>query len=69
MEAAERAGVYIMHSCLNGVCRSCLTRVIRGRVEHVQERAGELNITGAEEAAGYRLLCSARAGSDVALDR
>ncbi len=69
MEAAERAGVYINHSCLSGNCRACITRVLGGRVEHDPERAALLNIEDFEIAAGYRLLCSAFARSDVELDR
>ncbi len=69
LEAAERAGVMLAFSCRGGTCRSCLTRVIDGCAEHDPEYADELNIDADELAAGYRLLCSALACSDVTLDK
>ncbi|GAB4447225.1 MAG: 2Fe-2S iron-sulfur cluster-binding protein [Anaerolineae bacterium] len=69
MEAAERAGIFITHSCLSGICRACMTRVLSGTVEHDPDYADELSIDDFEVAEGYRLLCSAYARSDVALDR
>lgn len=69
MEAAERAGVFITHSCLSGICRACMTRVLAGCVEHDPDYASELSIDAHEVAEGYRLLCSAFARSDVVLER
>lgn len=69
MEAAERAGIFMVHSCLSGTCRSCMTRVICGEVEHDPDYAADLNIDDYEIEEGYRLLCSAFARTDVQLDR
>lgn len=69
MEAAERAGIFLVHSCLSGICRACMTRVLAGSVEHDPEYADDLNIDPEEMEEGYRLLCSAFARTDVDLDR
>lgn len=69
MEGAERAGIFLPHNCLSGICRACMTRVIAGDVQHDSEYAAVLNINFAEMREGYRLLCSAQARSDVELDR
>ncbi len=69
LEAAERAGVLLAFSCRSGTCRSCLTRIASGCVEHDPEYADELNIDAAELADNYRLLCSALAHSDVTLEK
>jgi ferredoxin len=69
MEAAERAGVFLVHSCLSGTCRACMTRVLAGEVEHDPEYAAELNIDEDEIEDGFRLLCSSFARTDVELER
>jgi ferredoxin len=69
MEAAEQAGIFMVHSCLSGTCRSCMTRVISGEVEHDPEYLDDLNIDDYEVEEGYRLLCSAFARTDVELDK
>ena len=69
MEAAERAGVFLAHSCLSGTCRACMTRVIAGVVEHDPEYAADLNIDSFEVEEGYRLLCSSFARTDAELER
>lgn len=69
LESAENAGIVLSYSCRSGTCRSCLTRVLSGSVEHDPEYADELNIDANEIADGYRLLCSALAFSDVVLEK
>lgn len=69
MEGAERAGIFLAHSCLSGTCRACMTHVISGTVEHDPEYADELNIDAYEMEDGYRLICSAFALSDAELDK
>jgi ferredoxin len=69
LEAAERAGVLVSYSCRSGTCRSCLTRVISGCVEHDPDYADELSIDAGELSDNYRLLCSALAYSDVELEK
>jgi ferredoxin len=69
LDAAERGGVVLTHSCRGGTCRACITRVISGCVEHDPEYADDLSIDRGELDAGYRLLCSALACSDAELER
>lgn len=69
MEAAERANIYLIHSCLSGTCRACMTRVLSGSVEHDPEYAAYLNIDPFEIEEGYRLICSSFARTDVELER
>ncbi len=69
LEAAERAGIILTYSCRSGTCRSCMTRVLAGLVEHDPEYTDELNIDVSELEDGYRLLCSAFARTDVELDK
>ncbi|MBI5961497.1 MAG: 2Fe-2S iron-sulfur cluster binding domain-containing protein [Chloroflexi bacterium] len=69
MEGAERAGIFLAHSCLSGTCRACMTRVISGTVEHDPEYINYLNIDAFEIAEDFRLICSAFARTDVELDK
>lgn len=69
LDAAERAGIILAHSCRSGTCRACITQVLSGCVEHDPDYADELNIDQSEIDAGYRLLCSALARADSQLDR
>ena len=69
LDAAERANIVLTHSCRSGTCRACITHVLSGCLEHDPEYADELSIDANEMEAGYRLLCSAFACSDVELDR
>jgi CDP-4-dehydro-6-deoxyglucose reductase len=69
LDAAEDAGISLAHSCRSGTCRACLTRVLSGVVEHDPEYVDYLSIDVGEVAAGYRLLCSAFARGDAALEK
>jgi ferredoxin len=69
MEGAERAGIFLAHSCLSGTCRACMTLVLNGTVEHDPEYADELNIDDYEIEEGYRLICSSFACTDVELEK
>jgi vanillate O-demethylase ferredoxin subunit len=58
-KALAEAGVEIMMSCEQGVCGTCLTRVIEGVPEH-----RDLYLTPEEQAAGDQFLpCCSRARS------
>ena len=61
LDAAMRQGVDIPYSCRSGTCRTCLSKVLSGRIEHEEEYADELMIGPAEVAEGFRLLCSSLA--------
>jgi ferredoxin len=64
LDAAMRQGVDIPYSCRSGTCRTCLSKVLSGRIEHEEEWADDLMISDAEVAEGFRLLCSSLAYED-----
>jgi ferredoxin len=68
LDAALRAGVPIPYSCRSGTCRTCISRVLSGCIEHDPDYADDLLIDADEVAAGYRLLCSALAYADSVLE-
>ena len=64
LQAAERAGVALPSSCRNGTCRTCMCRLMSGKVRYLIEWPGLL---AEEKAEGWILPCIARAQSDVVL--
>ena len=68
LEAAHRAGIDIPYSCRGGTCRSCISRVVSGSIEHDPSYADELLIDEDEIADGYRLLCSSFAYEDSVVE-
>ena len=68
LDAALRAGARIPYSCRSGTCRTCISRVISGCVEHDPEYADDLLIDVDEIADGYRLLCSALVYAESVLE-
>ena len=68
LDAAIRAGAPVPYSCRGGTCRTCISRVISGCVEHDPDYADELLIDADEVADGYRLLCSALVYADSVLE-
>jgi ferredoxin len=58
LDAAMRAGVDVPYSCRNGTCRTCISRVVDGSIEHDSMYIDDLLIDEDEVAVGYRLLCS-----------
>lgn len=64
LQAAARAGLDLPSSCRNGTCRSCICRLVRGRIRYDIEWPGLLP---EEKAEGWILPCVAHAESDVVL--
>lgn len=62
LDAALEAGAAIPHNCRSGSCGECKARVIDG--ETVDGDFYPYALDEAEIAAGYRLLCCVRPGSD-----
>jgi len=56
LEAAERAGIELPFSCRSGVCSTCRTKVVRGKVRMEHNYALE----SWELAQGYVLACQSR---------
>jgi ferredoxin len=61
LDAAARAGLQLPFSCLQGWCTTCAGKVLEGRVDQSEALRGFPQ----DEAAGYVLLCSAYARSDL----
>jgi ferredoxin len=61
LDAAARAGLSLPFSCLQGWCTTCAGKVLEGRVDQSEA----LRVYPQDEAAGYVLLCSAYARSDL----
>src|SRR5215208_2760373 len=59
--AAEQAGLQLPSSCRNGTCRTCMCRVLAGRVRYHIQWPGLL---AEEKAEGWILLCIAHAETD-----
>ncbi len=64
LQAALDAGIDLPYSCRSGTCRTCISRVISGSIEHDPDYIDDLLIEADEVAAGYRLLCSSFAYTD-----
>jgi cytochrome P450/ferredoxin-NADP reductase len=61
IDAALRAGIVVETSCRNGVCGTCLTRVLQGRPDH-----RDMVLTAAEKAENDRMaVCCSRSQSSV----
>jgi ferredoxin len=64
LASALRAGVMLVSSCRNGTCRSCMMRLVDGRVRYQMEWPGLL---AEEKAEGWILPCVACPESDLVL--
>lgn len=65
LEAAGFANLRLPRSCRNGTCRTCLCRVIEGKVRHTIEWPG---LSAEEKAEGYILPCVAVAETDLVIE-
>ena len=61
LDAAARAGLRLPFSCLQGWCTTCAGRLVEGRVDQSEA----LRFYPQDESAGFVLLCSAYARSDL----
>ncbi|WP_019936229.1 2Fe-2S iron-sulfur cluster-binding protein [Bordetella sp. FB-8] len=62
---AQRAGIRLPSSCRNGVCRSCLCRMLQGQVDYVVQWPG---LSSDEKADGWILPCVAQARADLLIE-
>jgi len=63
LDAAQRAGIGLPHSCRTGTCRTCLCRLTSGHVTH----EATANLEPQEVEDGYLLPCVARADTAIGL--
>jgi ferredoxin len=61
LDAAARAGLELPYMCLQGWCTTCAGKVLEGKVDQSEAR----RVYPQDEAAGFVLLCSAFARSDL----
>ena len=63
LDAAERAGLELPHSCRNGMCTSCAGELLEGDLDGREGTA----LSPAQEDDGYVLLCCSypRADSEI----
>jgi CDP-4-dehydro-6-deoxyglucose reductase len=66
LSAALRQHLNLPHSCKGGSCGSCRVRLLSGRIAYPHGRPPGLD--AAEEAAGYALICQARALEDLVIE-
>jgi ferredoxin len=65
LEAATAARVKLPRSCRNGTCRTCLCKLVSGRVSYRIEWPG---VTREEKAQGWILPCVATADTDLVIE-
>lgn len=65
LDAAERAGLALVHDCRFGGCGTCRIKVKQGSVDYEEQPFG---LTEEEAGQGYALACQARACSDLHID-
>jgi ferredoxin len=65
LEAAEAGGIELPSSCRNGTCRTCLCKLVEGRIRYRIEWPG---VSAEEKAEGWILPCVAEPEGDVTLD-
>lgn len=65
LRAARQAGITLPSSCRNGTCRTCLCRLVEGRVTYRIEWPG---LSREEKDEGFILPCVAHAESDLLID-
>jgi ferredoxin len=61
LDAATAAGLELPYMCLQGWCTTCAGKVLSGQVDQSEAR----RVYPEDEAAGFVLLCSAYARSDL----
>lgn len=64
--AGLAAGIDLPWSCRNGTCRTCIARLVEGRIEH---RISWPGLSAEEKAEGWILPCVAEPRSDLTLHR
>jgi ferredoxin len=63
--AAHAAGIALPVSCRNGTCRSCIARLVAGRIDYRIEWPG---LSAEEKAEGWILPCVAHARSELVIE-
>ncbi|HJV73038.1 MAG TPA: 2Fe-2S iron-sulfur cluster-binding protein [Noviherbaspirillum sp.] len=64
LASAKKAGIDLPASCRNGTCRTCICRLVSGRIRHSIEWPG---LSAEEKREGFILPCVAHPESDVVI--
>lgn len=65
LRAAERSGLRLPGSCRNGTCRTCMCRLLEGRIRYEIEWPG---LSAEEKRDGYILPCVAFPESNLVIE-
>jgi ferredoxin len=65
VQAADASGIELPTSCRNGTCRSCLCKLVDGRIRYRIEWPG---VSADEKAEGWILPCVAEPLGDVTIE-
>ena len=65
LQAARESGLILPSSCRNGTCRTCIRRMVSGRVRYAIEWPG---LSAEEKAEGFILPCVAIAESALVIE-
>ena len=66
LDAALRHGLMMPYGCRDGACGACRGKILSGTVDH--GKAQLYALSAADRAAGYALLCSARARDNLLIE-
>ncbi|MFN3593939.1 MAG: 2Fe-2S iron-sulfur cluster-binding protein [Thiobacillaceae bacterium] len=66
LEAALRAGIPLNYGCSNGNCGECRARLVSGEIKRVHPH--DYTLKEAEKNAGYFLMCSNTAVTDIVIE-
>jgi len=65
LDTAIQANIHLPHSCRNGSCGVCKSRLLKGAVEHLEGMCG---ISSEDREDGYILTCVAKPKSDLEIE-
>lgn len=65
LDTAIQANIHLSHSCRNGSCGVCKSKLLKGKVDHPENMSG---ISSAELDDGYILTCLAKPMSDLEIE-
>ena len=66
LQAALRQGFSFPFNCQNAICGTCMGRVLRGKIEYINDAEDEL--CDEEKKEGYTFFCSAQPKSDLLIE-
>jgi len=68
LESAIESSIYLEHSCMNGSCGVCKSKLLQGKLKDSSAIASVKGLSDEEISGGYILTCQAIANSDIELE-